>query len=77
MSTGQLRITDQDIREAAISRGFHDSSVVIQDKPEIRAVADCGRWYLLSVKRQPGCEWELLGRRRSRGELLELIEAKS
>jgi hypothetical protein len=34
-------------------------------------------WYALSVKRHAGAEFEVIGRRRTRGELLGLLEKAS
>jgi hypothetical protein len=77
MSTA-LRTIDQQIVDAAIRAGFNDASVVRQSlSPSAAHRYDAGEWFCLSVKYRPDGEWELLGRRRSRGELLEMVNTKA
>jgi hypothetical protein len=65
--------TDDTIRVAAIAKGFADASVVTQNVQDRTGVLDVGAWFVLSVKRSAGDNWELLGRRRTQGELLQLL----
>ena len=73
MTTKAIRATDDAIRQAVIERGFADASVVIQNVLERPGVLDGGKWFVLSVCYREG-EWEVLGRRRSRAELLALAK---
>ena len=76
MTTNSPASADNTIRAAAIAKGFADISVVsqaVQDRP---GVLDVGSWLVLSVKRQAGDEWELLGRRRTEAELLKVIQGQ-
>ena len=66
-------ITDATIRAFAIAKGFADVSVAPQTVDRVSA-PDSGDWLVLSVKREGGGEWDLLGRRRTRHELLAMIQ---
>lgn len=75
MTTNLTASTDDTIRAAAIAKGFADASVVTQHVQDRTGVLDVGAWFVLSVKRSAGDEWELLGRRRTQGELIQLLRA--
>jgi hypothetical protein len=60
------RTTDRDIIDAA---------VVVQNIPEHKHDFDHGRWFGMFVKLTAGDDWQLIGRRRARGELLEMVKA--
>jgi hypothetical protein len=65
---------DNAIRTAAINQGFADASVVQHRARDQKDGLDKGTWFVLSVKRHNGDEWELLSRRRTEAELLTVIE---
>jgi hypothetical protein len=75
MTTNSTITTDETIRAAAIARGYSDASVVIQKVQDRPGALDVGNWSVLSIKRSAGGDWELLGRRRTPAELLELLRA--
>lgn len=74
-STASTTTTDDAIRAAAIAKGYSDASVVTQKVQDRAGALDVGNWSVLSIKRNAGDDWELLGRRRTPGELLELLRA--
>ena len=74
MTTHTTTTTDS-IRAAAIAKGYSDASVVTQNVQDRPGALDVGSWSVLSIKRVAGDDWELLGRRRTPAELLELIES--
>jgi hypothetical protein len=75
MTTNSTATTDEMIRAAAIAKGYSDASVVTQKVQDRPGALDVGNWSVLSIKRSAGDDWELLGRRRTPGELLELLRA--
>ena len=75
MTTNSTTTIDDAIRAAAIAKGYSDASVVTQKVQDRAGVLDVGNWAVLSIKRSPGDEWELLGRRRTPEELLQLLRA--
>jgi hypothetical protein len=75
MTTNTTTATDDAIRAAAIAKGYSDASVVTQKVQDRPGALDVGSWAVLSIKRTAGDDWELLGRRRTPGELLELLRA--
>lgn len=66
---------DDAIRAAAIAKGYSDASVVTQNVQDRPGALDVGSWVVLSIKRNPDDDWELLGRRRTRDELLKMLGA--
>jgi hypothetical protein len=71
---------EQTINTTAVRRlGVADTSIVrVDDKPTYRAPAPeewYGVWFTLSVKLLGDVEWKLLGRRRTREELLTLVSS--
>lgn len=72
-------VSDSEIIQAALEK-FRcvDAEVVVQKLPE-RATnfEESGTWFVLGVKQHPGSAWECIGRRRTRGELLELAKRGS
>jgi hypothetical protein len=73
MTVASDQSTDNPIRTAAIAQGFVDASVVQHTARDRKDGLDKGTWFVLSVKRQIGDEWELLSRRRTEAELLTVI----
>ena len=72
--TNLIPAIDNAVRAAALANGFADVSILsqmIRDRP---GVMDAGEWFLLSTKRHDGAEWEFLGRRKSKDELVGLLE---
>jgi hypothetical protein len=76
MTTNSTAVIDDTIHAAAIAKGFADASVVTQNVQDRNGALDVGCWLVLSVKRQAGDEWELLGRRRTEAELLSMIQGQ-
>ena len=74
MTNSTISIDDA-IRAAAIAKGYSDASVVTQKVQDRPGALDVGSWSVLSIKRNAGDEWDLLGRRRTPDELLELLRA--
>jgi hypothetical protein len=72
--TKGTRAIDDAIRAAAKARGYADAAVARQYVHGSHQL-DAGEWLVLSVRFKPGTDWEVIGRRRSRGELLQLLEA--
>jgi hypothetical protein len=72
--TTALRISDRDIIDAARARGYHDAAVVVQNIPEHKHDFDHGRWFGMFVKFTAGDDWQLIGRRRTRQELLAMLD---
>jgi hypothetical protein len=66
------RAIDDAIRAAAKARGYADAAVARQYVHGSHQL-DAGEWLVLSVKRHEGDEWQLLGRRRTRQELLAML----
>ena len=75
MRNNSTPLTDDALRTAAIANGFADVLVLAQTTRERPGVMDSGDWFLLSTKRHHGAEWEFLGRRRTQGELVGLLES--
>lgn len=75
MTALSARIDDQ-IRQAAIERlGVADARLfryAIRERP---GVLDQGCWFCLFVQQTAGGEWTLLSRRRTKAELLQLLES--
>jgi hypothetical protein len=69
MKLAAKRITDEDIRRAAIARGFEDASVTFHSDRYDRQREE---WYILAVKVDG--EFQVVGRRRTKTELLELAK---
>ncbi len=67
-------LPNDEIRTAANAKGFADISIVTQTVQDRGGALDTGAWLVLSVKRQSGDDWELLGRRRTQAELLNVIQ---
>jgi hypothetical protein len=61
------------IRSVALAKGYADAAVVPQYSRERKDSLDSGNWFVLSVKRQAGDDWEVRGRRRTTGELAQLL----
>jgi hypothetical protein len=61
------------IRSAALAKGYADASVIPQYSRDRKDSLDGGNWFVLSIKRQAGDEWEVRGRRRTAGELAQLL----
>ncbi len=74
MTTKAIRATDDAIRQATIERGCCDASIVPQFVKDYPGVLDGGAWYVLSVRYRDDADWEVLGRRRTRAELLQLAK---
>jgi hypothetical protein len=64
---------ERTIRAAAILKGFADASVARQYVRSEGSI-DFGEWWVLSVWREDAEEFEVLGRRRTKAELLTMIE---
>ena len=75
MTTNSTAVIDKTIHAAAIAKGFFDATVVTQTVQDRFGALDVGSWFVLSVKRSVSDEWELLGRRRTQGELIQLLRA--
>jgi hypothetical protein len=75
MTTNSTITIDEAIRAAAIAKGYSDASVVTQKVQDRPGALDVGSWSVLSIKRNAGDDWELLGRRRTPEELLALLRA--
>jgi hypothetical protein len=75
MTTNSTTTIDEAIRAAAIAKGYSDASVVTQKVQDRPGALDVGSWAVLSIKRNAGDEWELLGRRRTADELLKMLGA--
>jgi hypothetical protein len=61
------------IRSAALAKGYADAAIVPQYSRERKDSLDSGNWFVLSVKRQAGDDWEVRGRRRTADELTQLL----
>ena len=77
--------SDAQIRLAAIERfNVTDANVSRYEvkppadrRPTENHEYDLGVWFTLAVKRLADSAWEVVGRRRTRGELLAMIEKRS
>ena len=67
-------VPNDQIRTAATAKGFAEISIVPQTVQDRGGALDTGGWLVLSVKRKAGDAWELLGRRRTEAELLNVIQ---
>ena len=74
MTVASKDSTDNAIRTAAINQGFADASVVQHTARDQKDGLDKGTWFVLSIKRKSGDDWELLSRRRTEAELLTVIQ---
>lgn len=77
MTTSPVPLTDNQIREAAIAKGFAEVSVVQHTSREQKDALDKGIWFVLSVRRKPGDDWDILGRRRTVAELISILHKQS
>lgn len=73
MATNSTSVTDNHIRDAAIAQGFADASVAQHTSRGQKEALDKGIWFVLSVKRNLGDDWDVLGRRRTVPELLSVL----
>ena len=73
MTTYPNAVIDNDIRAAAISKGYADASIAHQHVRKQKNTLDAGSWFVLHVKRQAEDDWELRGRRRTETELAQLL----
>lgn len=64
---------DNAIRTAAIAKGYADALVVPMFSRERKDSLDAGSWFVLSIKREAGDDWEVRGRRRTEAELTQLL----
>lgn len=62
------------IRTSATAKGYTAVSVRPQTIADRPGVMDAGEWFLLSTKRNAEADWEFLGRRKTKDELLGLLE---
>lgn len=76
MTTNLTDTIEDTIRDAARAKGFADASIVPQNVQDRIGALDVGGWFVLSVKRQAEDDWELLGRRRTKEELIGLVNAQ-
>lgn len=61
------------ILAAAVAKGYAAAVVVPQQIRERKDSLDSGNWFVLSVKRKSGDDWEVRGRRRTAAELELLL----
>ena len=73
MATNSTTVTDNHIRAAAIAQGFVDASVDQHTSRGQKEALDKGIWFVLSVKRNVGDDWDVLGMRRTVPELLSVL----
>ena len=67
------RLSADDVCRAAVERlGVEDASVTTMRDRVFDGRGPCEEWFVLSVQR--GGEWEVLGRRRTKTELLEMVK---
>jgi hypothetical protein len=66
-------VIDNAIRTAALAKGYAAAVVVPQYIRERKDSLDSGNWFVLSIKRQSGDDWEVRGRRRTAAELEQLL----
>ena len=64
---------DNAIRAAALAKGYANAVIVPQLIRERKDSLDSGTWFVLSVKRKAGDDWEVRGRRRTAAELEQLL----
>lgn len=68
---------DNTIRDAAIAAGYADALVTryfqTSGYTEL-TINEHGAWFALAIKRASDDEFEVIGRRRSRAELLQLVK---
>ncbi len=66
--------TENEIRQLAVEK-FHavDAAISRMEARDYAGCVDAGTWYVLSVRQHLGGEWEVIGRRRSRAELLTML----
>jgi hypothetical protein len=81
MATATDLITEKTIRAAAIAAGYADALVdrYVEQRPyhfEGEPLPLPKVWFLLSVQRSVGSEFELMGRRRTKAELMGLIRSR-
>jgi len=74
MATTSAPLADNQIHAAAIAKGFVEVSVVQHTSREQKDAWDKGVWFVLSVKRNAGEDWDILGRRRTVPELLAVLQ---
>jgi len=74
MQTSTAPLEDTQVRAAALAKGFIEVSVVQHTSREQKDALDKGVWFVLSVKRNRGDDWDILGRRRTVPELLTIIQ---
>lgn len=68
--------TEMEIIDATIERfKCCDAEIIRQIVPERGTIgSESGEWYCLGIRQRPGSSWELIGRRRTRAELLRMVQ---
>jgi hypothetical protein len=75
MASPSEPVTDDTIQTLARERGYADASVVPLTVSERNAFeGDQGPWFVLSVKRNADDEWQMIGRRRTKADLIGLLK---
>jgi hypothetical protein len=72
--------TESTIRRAARERWHVFAAMVTRYRPHPFRGGngdDGGLWYILSIQQKADSEWEIICRRRTLGELLEVVESRS
>ena len=73
MAANSAPVTDSQIHTAALAKGFTDASVVEHNTRGHKDSLEKGTWFVLSVKRNVGDDWDILGMRRTVPELLAVL----
>jgi hypothetical protein len=73
MAASSVPLADNELQAAAIAKGFVEVSVVQHTSREQKDALDKGVWFVLSVKRKAGDDWDILGRRRTVPELIGIL----
>ena len=74
--TTTTKMIETEIADATIERfKCCDVEIIRQIVPERGKIAsESGEWYCLGIRQQPGSSWECVGRRRTKAELLAMVQ---
>lgn len=79
MTTKLTNVIDIEIVDASIERfKCADAEIIRQLVPERGTVnGESGEWFCLGIRQHPGSSWECIGRRRTRAELLSMVQNRT
>lgn len=75
-TTTMVSKIETEILDATIERyNCFDAEIIRQLVPERGTIgSESGEWFCLGIRQHPGSSWECVGRRRTRAELLRMVQ---